>query len=158
MHIALSDEYVEVRLAKWQKLLGLLRDIRVARTELSDVRVVEDPLREAMSSGIKVGLRLPWLYYVARTIHLDEAFVVRRGVPGLSFAVDNGTALRRVLVSTHDADALVQQLQPPDAALHAARRAPRPRPEQACAYDAFSAARSPVSSQTPNSTSSATAR
>ncbi len=111
MHIALSDEYVEVRLAKWQKLLGLLRDIRVARTELSDVRVVEDPLREAMSSGIKVGLRLPWLYYVARTIHLDEAFVVRRGVPGLSFAVDNGTALRRVLVSTHDADALVQQLQ-----------------------------------------------
>ncbi|HTA32623.1 MAG TPA: hypothetical protein VK721_04280 [Solirubrobacteraceae bacterium] len=111
MHIDVSDEYVEVRLARWQKLLGLLRDIRVARTDVSDVRVVEDPLREAMSSGIKVGLRLPWLYYVARTIHLDEAFIVRRGVPGLSFAVDNDTSLRRVLVSTHEADALVQQLQ-----------------------------------------------
>ncbi|HTC72729.1 MAG TPA: hypothetical protein VK655_07560 [Solirubrobacteraceae bacterium] len=111
MHIELSEEYVEVRLARWQKLLGLLRDIRVARTDVSDVRVVEDPLREAMSSGIKVGLRLPWLYYVARTIHLDEAFIVRRGVPALSFAVDNNTALRRVLVSTHEADALVQQLQ-----------------------------------------------
>jgi hypothetical protein len=111
MRVDLSDEYVEVRLAVWQKLLGLLRDIRVARTDVSDVRVVEDPLREAMSSGIKVGLRLPWLYYVARTIHLDEAFIVRRGVPGLSFAVDNDTALRRVLVSTHDADALVRQLQ-----------------------------------------------
>jgi hypothetical protein len=111
VHVDVSDQYVEVRLAVWQKLLGLLRDIRVARTDVSDVRVVEDPLREAMSSGVKVGLRLPWLYYVARTIHLDEAFIVRRGVPGLSFAVDNHTALRRVLVSTHDADALVQQLQ-----------------------------------------------
>jgi hypothetical protein len=111
VHVDLSDDYVEVRLALWQKLLGLLRDIRVARTDVSDVRLVEDPLREAMSSGIKVGLRLPWLYYVARTIHLDEAFIVRRGVPGLSFAVDNDTALRRVLVSTPDADALVQQLQ-----------------------------------------------
>ena len=83
MRIDVSDEYVEVRLARWQKLLGLLRDIRVARTDVSDVRVVEDPLGEAMGSGIKVGLRLPWLYYVARTIHLDEAFIVRRGVPAL---------------------------------------------------------------------------
>ena len=111
VRIDVSDEYVEVRLARWQKLLGLLRDIRVARTDVSDVRVVEDPLGEAMGSGIKVGLRLPWLYYVARTIHLDEAFIVRRGVPALSFAVENDTALRRVLVSTPEADALAQQLQ-----------------------------------------------
>lgn len=110
MRIHVSEEYVEVRLALWQKLLGLLRDIRVARADVSDVRVVDDPVREAMRSGIKVGLRLPWLCYVARTIRLDEAFVVRRGVPGLSFAVDNHTALRRVLVSTRQADALVQQL------------------------------------------------
>ena len=63
-----------------------------------------------MGAGIKVGLRLPWLYYVARTIHLDEAFVVRRGVPALSFAVDDDGTLRRVLVSTPEAAAL-QQLQ-----------------------------------------------
>ncbi len=111
MEIRLSDEYIEVRLSAWQKVLGLLRDIRVARTDVSDVRVVDDPLRDAMSSGIKVGLRLPWLYYVARTIHLDEAFVVRRGVPALSFAVNDASTLRRVLVSTPMADALVQQLQ-----------------------------------------------
>ena len=49
------------------------------------MHVVADPVREAMRAGIKVGLRLPWLYFVARTITLDEAFVVRRGVPGLSF-------------------------------------------------------------------------
>jgi hypothetical protein len=111
VEIRLSDEYIEVRLAVWQKLLGLLRDIRVARADVSDVRVVDEPLREAMSSGIKVGLRLPWLYYVARTIHLDEAFIVRRGVPALSFGVNGDTPLRRVLVSTPEADALVQQLQ-----------------------------------------------
>jgi hypothetical protein len=111
VEIRLSDEYIEVRLAAWQKVLGLLRDIRVARADVSDVRVVDEPLREAMSSGIKVGLRLPWLYYVARTIHLDQAFVVRRGVPALSFAVDDDSTLRRVLVSTPEAAALMQQLQ-----------------------------------------------
>jgi hypothetical protein len=110
MQINVSDDYVEVRLALWQKLLGLLRDIRVARADLSDVHVVHDPVRQAMRSGIKVGLRVPWLCYIARTIRLDEAFVVRRGVPGLSFAVDNGTSLHRVLVSTHQAGELAREL------------------------------------------------
>ncbi len=113
VHINVSDEYVEVRLALWQKVLGLMRNIRVARADVSDVRVVADPVREAMRSGIKVGLRLPWLCYVARTIRLDEAFVVRRRVPGLSFAVDNGTPLHRVLVSTRRAEELARQLQAP---------------------------------------------
>ncbi|MGO9319810.1 MAG: hypothetical protein ACLQBY_03255 [Solirubrobacteraceae bacterium] len=111
MRIDVSDQYVEVRLSLWQKLLGLMRNIRIARADVSDVHVVHDPVREAMRSGIKVGLRVPWLCYVARTIRLDEAFVVRRGVPGLSFAVDNGTALHRVLLSTRDADELARQLQ-----------------------------------------------
>ncbi len=111
MRIHVSDEYVEVKLAVWQKVLGLLRDIRVARADVSEVRVVDDPVREAMSSGLKVGLRLPWLCYVARTIRLDEAFVVRRRVPALSFAVENDTPLRRVLLSTPEAQALARQLQ-----------------------------------------------
>jgi hypothetical protein len=113
VRINVSDDHVEVRLAPWQKLLGLMRNIRVARADVSDVHVVSDPVREAMRSGIKVGLRLPWLCYVARTIRLDEAFIVRRGVPGLSFAVDNGTTLRRVLISTRRAEELAQQLQRP---------------------------------------------
>lgn len=111
MQINLSDDYIEVRLALWQKLLGLMRNVRVARTDISDVHVVSNPVHEAMYSGIKVGLRLPWLCYVARTIRLDEVFVVRRHVPGLSFAVENATSLRRVLVSTHQADDLARQLQ-----------------------------------------------
>jgi hypothetical protein len=113
MRIELTDDSVEVLLARWQKVLGLMRDIRVARADISDVRVVEDPVREAMTTGMKVGLRLPWRYYVARTIRLDQVFVVRRGVPGLSFVVRGEGPLRRVLLSTPDATELAQRLQRP---------------------------------------------
>ncbi len=110
MRVELTEETLEVRLSFWQKLLGLLGNIRVVRADISDVQVVEDPVRAAMDVGIKVGLRLPWLYYVARTIRLDQAFVVRRGVPALSFAVSNEGTLRRVLVSTPDAQELARRL------------------------------------------------
>ncbi|MCW2969059.1 MAG: hypothetical protein JWO23_186 [Solirubrobacterales bacterium] len=110
MRVRVSDDSVEVLLSRWQKALGLMRDIRLARADVSDVRVVEDPMRETMASGIKVGLRLPWLYYVARTIRLDQVFVVRRGVPALSFAVANRQPLRRVLVSTPEAAELARRL------------------------------------------------
>jgi hypothetical protein len=111
MQINLSDDYFEARLAPWQKLLGLMGNVRVARADISDVRVVSDPIRDAMHGGIKVGLRVPWLCYIARTIRLDEAFIVRRGIPGLSFAVANTSSLRRVLVSTDQAGELARQLQ-----------------------------------------------
>ncbi len=110
MRINVSDDYVEVRLSLWEKVLGLMRNIRLPRADLRDVHVVQDPVREAMRSGIKVGLRLPWLCYIARTIRLDEAFVVRRGVPALSLAVADGAPLHRVLVSTREADELARQL------------------------------------------------
>ena len=110
MRVELTEEKLEVRLSLWQKFLGLLGNIRVARADISDVQVVEDPVRAAMDVGIKVGLRLPWLYYVARTIRLDQAFVVRRGVPALSFAVSNEGTLRRVIVSTPDAEELARRL------------------------------------------------
>jgi hypothetical protein len=110
MRVVVTEDSVEVRLALWQKVLGLMRDISLPRADVSDVRLVEDPLAETMSSGIKVGLRLPWLYYLARTIRLDQVFLVRRGVPALSFAVRDHDPLRRVLVSTPDAAELVRRL------------------------------------------------
>jgi hypothetical protein len=110
MRVNVTEDSVEVLLAPWEKVVGLLGNITVARADVSDVQVVSEPLREAMSAGMKVGLRLPWLYYVARTIRLDQAFIVRRGAPGLSFSVRNHGALRRVLVSTPKAQALAQQL------------------------------------------------
>lgn len=111
MRVRLTEDSVEVLLAPWEKALGLLGDITVPRADVSDVQVVPEPIREAMSAGIKVGLRLPWFYYVARTIRLDQAFAVRRGVPALSFAVRNHGALQHVLVSTPDAEALARRLQ-----------------------------------------------
>ncbi|HWX96908.1 MAG TPA: hypothetical protein VNZ01_08645 [Solirubrobacteraceae bacterium] len=111
MRLLLTDDTLEVRLSRWEKALGLLRSIKVPRADVSDVQVVDDPVREAMQAGIKVGLRLPWLYFVARTIALDRAFIVRRGVPALSFAVSNQGNLKRVLVSTPEAHELAQELQ-----------------------------------------------
>jgi hypothetical protein len=113
MRVNVTEDSVEVLLAPWEKVLGLLGNIRVARADVSDVRVLKEPMREVMGSGIKAGLRLPWLYYVCRTIRLDQAFIVRRGVPALSFAARNHGALRRVIVSTPDAEALARRLQSP---------------------------------------------
>lgn len=110
MRVEIGQDTVEVLLSRWQKVLGLMRDIRVPLAEVSDVQVIEEPVRVAMSGGLKVGLRLPWLYYVARTIRLDEAFIVRRGVPGVSFAVANNEPLRRVLLSSPEARELAARL------------------------------------------------
>jgi len=111
VRVHLFEEKIEIRLAPLEKVLGLLGNICVPRSDLSDVQVLEDPLHEVMRAGLKVGLRLPWLYYVCRSIRLDEAWAVRRGVPALSFAVRNHGALERVTVSTPDARELAQRLE-----------------------------------------------
>ena len=110
MRVHISENQIEVRLAKAEKALGLMRNIKVARGDVSDVVVLGEPLREVMRSGLKVGLRLPWLYYVCRSIRLDQAWAVRRGVPALSFAVRNQSALEHVTVSTPDAHELARRL------------------------------------------------
>jgi hypothetical protein len=110
MRVHLSEEKIEVRLARPEKALGLLRDIRVPLSDISDVQVAENPMREVMRSGLKIGIRLPWLYYVCRSIRLDQAWAIRRGVPALSFAVRNQGPLERVTVSTPDAQELARRL------------------------------------------------
>jgi hypothetical protein len=110
VRVHLSEERIEIRLSHWQKALGLMGSISVALSDVSDVKVIEDPLRDVMRSGLKVGLRLPWLYYVCRSIRLDQAWVVRRGVPAVSFEVRNAGALERVTVSSPEASALAKRL------------------------------------------------
>ncbi|MEA2141356.1 MAG: hypothetical protein QOC91_1455 [Solirubrobacteraceae bacterium] len=110
MRVRVTEDSVEVILAPWQKALGLMKDVRVAIADVSDVRAVDNPISEVTGSGLKAGLRLPGLYYIARTIRLDRAFLVRRGMPALSFAVRNHEPLKSVLVSTPDAHALAQAL------------------------------------------------
>jgi len=112
VRVRVGEDSVEVLLSWWEKVLGLLGDIKLARADVSDVEFVADPLRRVKGTGLKAGLRLPGLYYVARTIRLDQAFIVRRRMPALSFAVRNHGNLRRVLVSTPQAEALARQLRP----------------------------------------------
>jgi hypothetical protein len=110
VRVRVTDDSVEVLLARWEKMLGLMKDIRVPLADVSDVRVVEMPMREARGTGLKVGLRLPGLYFVARTIGLDRAFVLRRGVPALAFSVRNHAPLQSVLVSSAEAEELARRL------------------------------------------------
>ncbi len=111
MLLNITPDAVEVRLSWWEKGLGLLKDIRLAREDVSDVRVVEKPMREAMRAGMKAGLRIPFVIIIARTLRLDEAFIVRRKGPGLSFAVSNDSPLKRVLLSTPQAEEIARRLQ-----------------------------------------------
>jgi hypothetical protein len=106
-----TEDSVEVLLSPWQRALGLMKDIRVPIADVSEVRVVEDPVGEVTGSGLKAGLRIPGLYYIARTIRLDRAFLVRRRVPALSFAVRNNEPLKSVLVSTPEAADLARRIE-----------------------------------------------
>ena len=110
MRIIVDPERLEIRLTAWEKALGLMGDISVRRADIGDVEVLDNGMREVMRSGLKAGLRLPWLRYVARTIALDEAFLVRRRVPTLAFSIADEGRLRRVLVSTPDATRIAGEL------------------------------------------------
>jgi hypothetical protein len=112
VRVLIADGSLQLRLSWWQKALGLLGDIVVPLADMRAVTVVAEPVREAMAAGIKVGLRVPYLYFVARTIRLDEAFVVRRGVPAVAIDIENQGTLRRLLVSTPEAGALAERLAP----------------------------------------------
>jgi hypothetical protein len=110
VRIVISEQTFEIRLSWWQRVFGLLRNISVPRADISAVEVFDEPLSETAGSGLKVGIRLPGYYYVARTIRLDHVFIVRRGIPALSFAVHNDGVLTRVLVSSPEAKQLAEQL------------------------------------------------
>jgi hypothetical protein len=111
MRVQIEADAVRIRLSWWQKLFGLMRDITIALPDIDGAEVVENPVSVATRAGIKVGLRLPFLYFAARTLRLDEAFVVRRGVPGLSISIGGDGHLRRALVSTPDAAELASRIE-----------------------------------------------
>ncbi len=111
MRIEITDDAVELRLSWWQKVLGLMRDVRVPFNEIDGAELIANPVRVAGGAGLKFGLRLPLLYFVARTLNLQQAFVVRRGVPGVSVSVAGPGPLRQLLVSTPDAEQLVKRIE-----------------------------------------------
>lgn len=110
VRVRVTGESIEVLLARWEKMMGLMKDIAVPLADVGDVRLVEQPMSEVRGTGLKAGLRVPGVYYVARTIGLDRAFVVKRGLPALSFSVRNQDPLKEVLVSVPDAPELVRRI------------------------------------------------
>jgi hypothetical protein len=110
VRVEIGPDAVTVRLAMWQKVLGLMRDIVVPLRDIEGAEVVEDAMRAAMGSGIKVGLRVPFLYYAARTLRLDEAFIVRRRMPAVSISIGGEGHLRRVLLSSPEASELAGRI------------------------------------------------
>lgn len=110
MRVIVGPERLEIRLKAWEKVLGLMGDISVLRGDVSDVELVEDGVREAMRSGLKAGFRVPWLRYVARTISLEEVFLVKRGVPTVAFRIAGEGRVRRALVSTPEAAEIAREL------------------------------------------------
>lgn len=111
VQIELTRDAVVVRLSWWQKLLGLMRNVRVPLSDVNGAEVVEKPVRQAGRAGLKFGLRVPFLYFAARTIRLDQMFLVRRGVPGLSLSIDGDGPLQHLLVSTPRAEELAREIE-----------------------------------------------
>ncbi len=111
MKIELTPDAVVVRLSWWQKALGLMRNVTVPLGDVNGAEVVENPVRDAGRAGLKFGLRVPFLYFAARTIRLDQMFVVRRRVPGLSLSIDGDGPLERLLVSTPRAEELAREIE-----------------------------------------------
>jgi hypothetical protein len=110
VRVRVTEDSIEIELAAWEKALGLMKDIRLPLSDLADVRVVEKPMREVRGRGLKAGLRLPGVRYVARSIRLDEAFLLKRGEQAVSFAVRDHAPLESVMVSVPDASRLAKQL------------------------------------------------
>ncbi|HTZ88251.1 MAG TPA: hypothetical protein VMB05_16420 [Solirubrobacteraceae bacterium] len=110
MRVNVTEGSLEVRLATWEKVLGLMKDLHLPLGDIGDVRVVEQPMREVRGSGLKAGLRLPGVRYVARTVRLDQAFLLKRGEQAISFTVRNHDPLQSVMVSVPDAPQLAKQL------------------------------------------------
>ncbi len=110
MRVEITADTLEVQLSRREKILGLMGNIRLQLSDVEDVRVLPEPLREVRRSGLMAGLRVPWLYYVARTIRLDEVWIVRRGVPAVSFAVKGSGTLKRVVLSSPEAEGLARRL------------------------------------------------
>jgi hypothetical protein len=113
MRVSLSDDYLEVRLSVAEKILGLMRDVRVERAQVTRARVVDRPFAEAMSAGLKAGLRLPGVYYVCRTLALDRVWAIRRGLPAVAVEIEGHRRLREVTASTAQAQAIAMELNRP---------------------------------------------
>ena len=103
---------VQVRPTPWERLAGLLPPLDVPVTAVVSLEVVQDPLPAAR--GFRMGLHLPGVTKIGRYARSGElSYVsVRRGEPAVRVHL-TGQHFRTLLVSTPDADRIVDRLLQP---------------------------------------------
>jgi hypothetical protein len=109
-HVHLDDSVLEVHLSRWEKVAGLLRDLRVPLDAVIDVEVVPDGL--AAAAGLRApGLALPGVtrYGTWRRRGSKHFVAVRRGMPALRLTL-RGQRFADALVSLPDAEDVADRL------------------------------------------------
>jgi hypothetical protein len=108
--LTVDDDALEVRLSRLEKVAGLLRDLRVPRSAVREVRVVPEGLHG--TTGIRApGLGLPGRRKIGtwRGRHSTQYVVVRAGEPALHVRL-SGHRHDSLLVGTPAAAELAQEL------------------------------------------------
>lgn len=108
--VVLGDDAVDVRLRRWEKLAGLLRDQRLPFTAISRVEFRPRALRAA--SGWRApGTSVPWLLKIGTYRgRLGRQFVdVRRGQPAVLITL-SGHRYASVLIGSDRAEELAADL------------------------------------------------
>jgi hypothetical protein len=106
----LAADSLEIRFSTWEKIAGLLRDLRVPRTAVTGVEVVPDGL--AATRGLRApGLSLPGVVKLGtwRGRGHKTLVAVRRNQPALRIHL-TGQRYDTLLIGADDASALAQSL------------------------------------------------
>jgi hypothetical protein len=106
----LTADSIEIRFSTWEKIAGLVRDIRVPRTAVTGVEVVPDGL--TATRGLRApGLAWPGVVKIGtwRGRGQKSLVAVRRDQPALRLQL-TGQRYDTLLIGTDDASTLAQAL------------------------------------------------
>jgi hypothetical protein len=112
MRIELTQETLEIRLAAWERALGLMGNLSLPRSSITRADLRDDGPAAVAHWWPKVGLRLPGILYIARSFDGRQRFIVRRGEPAVELEVGPASTPRVVVFSTPDAERLARELGP----------------------------------------------
>jgi hypothetical protein len=107
--LVITDQRLRLEFSLTEKLLGALRrDLDVPLSNVGSVDLLEDSWSRAVH-GLRVGLGLPGVRLLGtwRKRGLRQLVDLRRGLPSLRITLRDHAPYDEVLVSTPDADALL---------------------------------------------------